>query len=255
MNKPKVRFALTDRDIRLFAYLFKTKGAIMKQIQRDIFNGATDTAVNRRLLKLRRNGFIGRVPICDGRYYGVYHLTQKGLKHCSVFGGERSRSQLKSPDFNHEIALVDIKHKLSMLEEFGYYLTENELQSGLYDADDYDYSGFVNLNSDGFLNIKVNNGDYFGAVEYERSDKGKARYKSLFNKYYLKDEISFVFYFVANRTLLKSILRIDHDVKGKQKSKIYGIQLSEALQAKDQLSLVNSDSGVLNLKFQYAKAV
>ncbi len=162
---------------------------------------------------------------------------------------------MKSPDFKHEVALVDIRHKLQELEGFGYYLTENELQSGLYDVDDYDYNGFVNLNSDGFLNIKVNDGNYFGAIEYERFDKGKTRYKPLFREYYRRDEISFVFYFVGTSEVMNTILRVDRDVRSNQESKIYCIELSKAMESKDKMSLINSNSGVLDLKIKPRKTV
>jgi DNA-binding HxlR family transcriptional regulator len=244
------KFVLTDRDVRIFEYLFRGKGATKDQINRDVFGLRATSIVYRRLSKLLSQGLIERVALYKKGFQGVYCLTPKGLRFCHSFEGKRTRSELRSADFNHEIALVDIKHKLQLVEGCEYYLTENELQSGLYDEDDYEYSGFIKLNSDGFLKFNLGSKRYVSAIEYERSDKGKARYKRLFRDYYLRDEIPFVFYVLSSGALKKTILRLDKVARADKSPKIFCVELEELLKAKKVLSLENSDSKFLNLRLK-----
>ncbi len=248
MNKP-TRFALTRRDIRLFDYLFSTRGALMSQIRRDVFGDVSNQAVSRRVKKLLDRGYLKRDCLFTNRPMGYYYLSKKVVKSRLLYDFELSNTTVKSSNREHEACLVDVRYKFQQLSGFEAYLTENELQNGLCRGIDYPFEDFRRLNCDGFMSVFVNGTLFNGAVEYEHYWKSKARYLRLFKDFYLSPRINFVFYVTANKSLGKRMQREDKKARGEKGSKIFMVPFDELMNATDSVVLESSSASTLNLPF------
>ncbi|MCB0411297.1 MAG: hypothetical protein KDD22_02155, partial [Bdellovibrionales bacterium] len=77
MKSSEYQFSMTVRDVELLRYLFATKGAIGKQIHRDIFGNVTPQAMTRRLRALGKAGLIERGSVYIERPTPVYFVTKR----------------------------------------------------------------------------------------------------------------------------------------------------------------------------------
>ena len=69
------------------------------------------------------------------------------------------------------MALVDIHHALKKSPKVITCLTENELQTWKDCSCESDLAPMTELNCDGAIQVKLENGTYWTALEYEHSDK------------------------------------------------------------------------------------
>lgn len=246
VNK-KTPFALTERDQVLFDFLFSTKGALMRQIRRDVFAGISNQTVSRRVKKLVNQGYIKRDALFSNKPIGFYYLSKHVVKSDLIYDFDVPHVEVKASNKKHEIALTDIRYKFRQLDGFEAYLTENELQNGLNRHVDYPLEDFRRLNSDGFLRTVLDGTRFNGAVEFERSSKGNARYLRLFRDYYLSPRIDFVFYITGSRVLKNLMQRQDKVARGEEGSKIFMTTFDEMMNAKDCLVFTSSSSNTLEL--------
>lgn len=130
-KKKKYQTLATPRDKRLFVYLFKTRGANIEQINRDLFQ-ASYQVVTRRLMLLRVAGFLERKFYClpgANRPKAVFFVTKKALYEVGYDDEDLKSAELRSNHPSHEIALGEIRHKFKMLKSYRGYATETELQT------------------------------------------------------------------------------------------------------------------------------
>jgi hypothetical protein len=247
LKEKDFRYALMPRDRELLRYLFATKGATRDQINRDIFGSISPKTVNRRLKKLKTAGLIDSSSKFVERFLGIYFASRSAIKSGYVYNFSLPRIETRSSNLEHELALVDIRHKFLNLKNLEHYLTENELQSGVWRGKDHQYDDYIRLNSDAFLRAKIGKNFYSGAIEYEHSEKGKSRYESLFSDYYLSPNVSFVFYIVDHEKFFDTVFRNDKNVRGSRKGIIFVSTLENVLKAEKSISFLSSNSGTLEL--------
>lgn len=241
---------LTQRDFRLFHYLFCTKGAAIQQINRDIFGGVSKSVIHDRLYKLVNYGYIEKGFYQYGAFRTYYTLKKSTLATMGYKKEDLSRTELKSAILSHDFFLVDVRQRFLELEGLVQYLTENQLQAESYFDNGYHYKPFKNLNSDAFARIKIGAKEFSAAIEYEQSHKGRMRYEDLFLEYYATESIPLVIYICDGEPLQKSLMAIERNVRGPREKKFFYITKEEFLKPNVDLRLKNTESHTLTIPFQ-----
>ncbi len=252
-NSRHYKMRLTNRDKELLKYLFITKGATRWQIHRDVFAGLSRQVVHERLRKLSKYGFIKGIPSWFEGARTAYQLTHKILGKCDLFGVEPKRLELRSANSDHEFSLVEVRKQFLRAKGLVHYLTENELQSGLFGSKVFNYDAFIECHSDAFLRINLTGGEFSGAIEFEQSAKSRSRYNDLFLKYYCSSNVVFVFYITSSESLRSSIFKVDKEVRSDRSSKIFAVTYQEMKQAKDFFVLKDADNHILKIHLQQEK--
>ncbi len=252
-RKKKYNTLDTNRDRKLFMYLFRVKGANIEQINRDIFKTSYGATVS-RLRLLRIAGFLER------RFYSetgishpkaVYFVTRKGMYAIGYDDVDLKAMELRSNHPSHEIGLGQIRHKFLQLEGCRGYATENELQTQILSGvEDYDFDAFITLRSDAFMHLQIGENQYRGAVEYEQSAKTKVRYQLLFQDYYYSNSVDFVIYVTKGKPLKRLIMKSDRELRGERNSKIFCTTMKELLEAENHVVVTNSHDRYLKLRLK-----
>jgi len=223
---------LTPRDKELFDYLFLNKISTAMQINRDIFGMSNTKDVLRRLRTLIRHGYIRRTSTGEKATKFGYFLSDKSFKMFISRRIERSWTQLKSDSANHDIVLVDIRHRLTKSQKVARFFTENAIESGLTGDSTFPSEPFLEMHSDAAIIFKYNGKSFNVAIEYEDSLKSESRYQAHLNSYYLKKEIHGVLYITKEQSLRENLARLDKPLCRDRSSKVFLGNLVDVLSSK-----------------------
>lgn len=249
-KNPQYALRLTQRDFNLFSYLFFLKGAARHQINRDIFANVTKGVLHDRLTKLTKHGFL-EIGLFDyGMSRTCYFATPKALESLSLVGVKTERRELKSACQKHDLFLVDVRQKFLSAKGCVQYLTENQLQSETFNDKGFNYQCFRELNSDAFLRVKIGSGEFSGAVEYEQSNKGRARYEPLFHSYYSTENVVFVLYICHSVAFQNTLMKIEKSVRGKKDSKFFFTTQQCFRDSQTVISFINSESEKIEIPLE-----
>lgn len=250
----KTDVCISERDIKLFRYLFSHKGARAQQIKRDIFVSASIKYVYRRLKKLESFGFlkaqtykIKRHSVC------VYYITRKALSSAFDVDEELQRQELKSTNLEHDCTLVDIMWMFQKAECLDLYATENELEAGLLIEDNYPVDACKALHSDALLGLYWDDEHVDYAIEYENSTKGSSRYLNVLKSYYSYPQINFVLFIVKEEQSKKRLFAADRRFLKEQEgeeSKIFVVTLSELKEPFTEMKAYNTNKEFIGFKFR-----
>ncbi len=196
-------------DIEFLKYLHSVKVASYEQASRDIYHGLKSNSVAKRLRKLENNklieGYRSRT-IRHGKK--VVSLTKKGFSEF-VAKGEEQRIEIKSDSVEHDLSLVDIRHRFLQRPKIKRYICENELQTWGKSHDDGIYSAFMNLNSDGLVVAEGAENLLFLPIEFDAYHKSNSRYEQFFEKYYSSSEVTIALYVCNSKRIMTQLMKVE----------------------------------------------
>lgn len=249
-RKSKGLVLVSDRDRKLFNYLFENKVATQQQINRDIFQNSTNQAVNQRLLKLRREKYISvRAMLINSSMRYIYEVTRKGVEELKEdYPFEMHQYVLKSDSPKHDLALVDICFHLRKFVSVKNIITENALQCYQNYRQNEELSYYTVLKSDGCIEMDYEGERALVALEFDRTRKGKARYGKKIRTYYQYDQINAVFFICENKSIANAVLKIDKKVCTQKVPKFFVCQRKDVETSSDKLTFENFKGHSIVLK-------
>ena len=240
--------AVTDRDERLFRYLFVNKAATVGDIRADIFGGIDTKAVHNRLNKLSLAGLVEASAQRERRNRLVYSLTKKGFKKYIADEGTVRRIQLKSDCPDHDLTLLAIKRKFRTFKNVLGFYSENLVGSGLMDEKEKALKRLGELRADAVVKLKVGENIYFLPLEYEASSKYSKRNAKLLAKYYTNPHVAGVV-FISRTAAIEKRIRLKEAAGRKDgRGMFYYCLLEEVLEAKDALAFANAENDILAIR-------
>jgi DNA-binding PadR family transcriptional regulator len=250
MIKNKSLFTST-RDKNLMRFLFESKGATYSQIKKSIFQNISGSYGYTVLSRLRKSGFISTAIERDNTNHRYYFLTKKGAEKFISETDLISGVKLKSECMEHDSLLISIRNILERIKISQLYFTENMLVSDLYFKQLDGVREEINrVNPDAMMILSDEIGPFFVTVELEISDKGRGKYKNLFEKYSFCPSFSHVFYIVKDEKAKIFLTKLLHSSFGPEKNKILFITIKDLLSSKDEIvfDLSDGSSSILKLK-------
>ena len=238
------KVAVTERDEKLFRYLFVNKVATVKDIMRDIFNGTSLKTVHRRLVKLSRNKLIEASAQREKGNRMIYSLTLKGFKDYIADKSEVGRVQLKSDCVEHDLTIIKIKRSFRKFKMIQAFYSENLFRSGMMD-DIPEVRELRDIRPDAILKIKIKDRVLFLPLEYEASSKYSKRNEKLLAKYYTSPHVPAVIFISKNASIERRITRKESVRKTRHKGKFHYCRLENVLNAEKKLILSNVKDEVL----------
>jgi hypothetical protein len=235
---------ITDRDRKIFQFLFESKVASLTQILDRIFTGLSPQNSNRRMLKLTRGGWVRRGGHHqNGRLHYVYWLSEKAFRRfLHGNGSEAPREQLKSDCIEHDLALVNIRIRFEENPAVRSFLTENTLQSAGESDLPNEVRPWIGLRPDAAVEvIEQDHETMFVPLEYESSLKSIDRCRNKLRDYYVLHGGSAVFFICSDENVLRRMLKVDRELSAEYRPKMYFSLLSDVLQARDTLPFQKSD--------------
>ena len=246
MTFKKGGIAITDRDKKLFRYLFVNKVATVEDIRLDIFGHVSLKTVHRRLIKLSHEKLIEAVAQREVGNRMIYSLTKKGFERHIADKSALRRVQLKSDSIDHDLTLLEIKRKFKAFEMVQGFYSENLVRSGMLD-DIPEIKSLREIHADGIVKIKIKDRILFIPLEFEASSKYSKRNDKFLAKYYTSFQIPMVIFISKNSLIERRIFQKESQRKTKRKGKLYYCQLADVLESKGKLSFTNVNGETFNI--------
>jgi hypothetical protein len=225
---------ITSRDIQFFEYLHACKVATIKHINRDIFQTSRVTCYQ-RIRKYQKKKFIRVVAVFQNNATSLaYEVTQKGEKIIKanlrdIMRGNRFRSN----SIEHDLFLVDIKNIFSTKKMLKAYYTENQIQTYLDFRSEEKLQPFQEMQVDACLVLQKDDlSPIRVALELELSIKAIDRYRQKIREIYHLNVFG-IFYICKDISLISKLQKIDEEVRGERRSKIYFCTLDEILKSQE----------------------
>ncbi|MCY4645015.1 MAG: replication-relaxation family protein [Bacteriovoracales bacterium] len=218
------RLFLTQRDKKIFQFLFEHRLATLKDIEERFFPAKNTRDVQKRLKKLREARLIGRDQSINLSCGFFYFLLPRGLKNLYPQGRFLEGIRLKGPNIEHDYTLIKVRKILEQARFIHRYYTENMTTSDLFFPESSDIFGddrsfrpdavFVTMNDKGPL---------FNALELEVQQKDKKRYREKIQKYYFNEKIDYVFLIFSSESIRKAVMNMEKFLYPKGNTKfLYG---------------------------------
>jgi DNA-binding PadR family transcriptional regulator len=227
---------ITSRDVQLFEYLHSCKVATIKQINRDIFQTSRGTCYQ-RIKKYQEKKFIKAIGVFQNDINcHAYEVTPKGEKIIKanlrdIMSGNRFRSN----SIEHDLFLVDIKNIFTTKKMVKSYFTENQIQTYFDFRSEENLQPFQEMQSDACLILQKNDYDPIHvALELELSTKAIDRYRQKIRELYYLNVFG-IFYICQDKNLIKKLQKIDEEVRGERRTKIYFSTLEEIFKSNEEV--------------------
>jgi len=241
---------LTDRDKRIFCYLFEQKVAYFEEIRDRFFDNLHISTCFLRLQKLSNYEFIEKIAISQGGKLKTYFtLTKLGLKEvCDFYDINKSSIRLKTDSLEHDLKLSYLRNKLESCKKIKSYYSENYLH-GCSLAEDYErLSPIRDINADAALHINGKSGDFLVSFEYERTLKNPSRYNKKLTDYYFNNSITAVFYLCESEVIERSIRKADRIASKGFSPKVFTFTTEKMKKANGNFSFSNQNNKVFQLE-------
>ena len=160
---------------------------------------------------------------------------------------EVSKLQLKSNSLVHDLHLINIFESIKGSRKVDHFVTENELQCLTKWQEEDFIKDFVELNSDGYLSLKIDNESYHTSIEYEHSENSKKKYENLVIDYYLNSSVDVVLFFTNKDWIRNHIIQVEKEQYQNQDPKFYFLKTSYELRAIDDFTFMNRKGQKLKL--------
>ena len=222
---------ITEEDKRFFHYLHAVKVATYKQIKRDVYPAYQEESVANRIRKMEDNKLVkGNQSRTVSYGRRIVMLAKKGF-NLFLENGEEMRTELKSGSIQHDLSLVDIRHKLLKQQRAKRYLTENVLQTWGDTLFEGRYSHLLDLKSDALIEVEAPKGLLKVPVEYESVQKSATRYVDIVDKYYRKPDIQIVVFIYKESRIMKQIQKVEKKKVGQGRPKFFYAWETDVLEA------------------------
>ena len=241
---------INDRDKMIFRFLFEQKVASQKSIFKQFFPEKDKSTMVKRLQNLLKGRFIDkRGHDLKGRIRIYYSLLPNGfntIRQDFVFDG--LNPHFKSGSVEHDLELSEIKNELQAYKMVEKYYSENYLQNCSLEENPQKLLPLRELNTDAAIWIHTYHGRFLAGIEYERRKKSIGKYTEKFTDYYLKSEITAVFYICEGREISNLIAKVDKEVGQDFRPKIYTTMRENVAKNKTGLPFINSRGDIFTLK-------
>lgn len=259
-NKPQKRkgrnksLTIMDRDIELFRYLFIHKGAKIEQIRKDVFTDVSKQFVYYRIGRMVKLGLLEVKYFKRGKHcIGVYSVTKKALSFAFDLDEDLERQELKSSNLEHDFTLVDIARCFKQVACLNFYATENEIESGLVDSENFPVKQCKELHSDALLGL-LWNGQYLDyAIEFENSVKSYSRYENVLKAYYAYPQVNHVIFITKDRKASKAIMSVDKKILKNldgEISKVFVVNINELRSPFQKMRSYNFENEFVEFNFK-----
>jgi len=235
----KGKVIVTERDQKLFEYLFSNKVATSEDLRMDIFNSISKQAVHRRLSKLINHKFVDVTYLRQEKTQLIYSLSKKAVKEYLGNAKNLTRLQTKSASLLHDLELVKIKRRFLKLDSVINYLTENELICGISCLNENSES-LRSLGADAIVEIQMNGQNYLLAVEFEASTKTSHRYEKLIKKYDLCDLVQGVLYISKIKNIQNRVRSKEMAMDLKNPGRLFYCLIDDILKESKEITFINA---------------
>jgi hypothetical protein len=238
---------ITERDKKIFRFLFDSKVATAKQIWRRFFLSKSIRSCEMRLSRLVESGWIK----CSGhkshkRLHSVYFLTARAYEDFVMIAGVNDRRrQLQSDSIDHDLTLADLRERFEKNSIVQRVLLENELQSSHEHSSFDELLHLIRIRSDAAVEILVNRQDrYWIPLEYESTLKSIERCKAKLREYYLGYSGAIVFFICKDETVLSRMKVIDRELSKDSRSKMYFALVKDVLSSESKLKFETASGAI-----------
>lgn len=241
-TKIKKAQIITDRDQRLFQFLFDSKVSTASQVRDRFFSNKTLRVTHKRLAKLRNANWLRLVTFTDGQYAkNAYSLTDKAYQEFVLIKDVNDRRcQLASDVVLHDLALVELRISLEKMPQVLKFYSENILQSYWEYSKMNSLRDIVELRSDAVLEILTKDENKFLVpLEYEASQKTKERWHKKFLDYYIKHEGDAVLWVCQNDSIRSGLCEIERELSKGYKPKMYFTLLQNILSSPEKITFTD----------------
>ncbi len=238
--------------VRILAFLAEQKIATIHQIHQFCFSGTTERNVRRFLTDLAKRNWIANQAILGKSLKPTlaYKLTDTGFEELkAIIGLETEKVQTRVNRREHDVALTDIRIRFGYAPKATIYLSENILQTGIFEGICPQLVHFKSGHHDGAVQLVVNDKKIWMAVEYERSDKTMDRNLERFRSWYQSEELNGILLIAEDESFMKRLIQIDRLTYPNLKRKVLFQHLAEFLQDKPSVSFVTSQERKLAFEF------
>ncbi|MDB5039151.1 MAG: hypothetical protein JWQ35_2679 [Bacteriovoracaceae bacterium] len=239
--KQQISFITTERERQLLSYLFQAKVATFKQIHRDQFPNNVKSAVSKRLGRLLKSKFIKKgITDLHGKYTQIFYLNGDTVKFSSPDEVDQiTRYQMQSGTIDHDIALVDLRSRLSKFSPVKKYWSENELQCLKECSTDSRLMPLILLRSDAALEIVSDGHEIVMPLELEVSRKAESRYEEKLSKYYERENISAILFIAGSEGIMNVVIKAEKKIAGSKRPKFYYALLRDVLTDRKEVEFTN----------------
>lgn len=248
-KKGKRKVVLTQRDKKLFYFLFRFKIVDIVDVQNEFFRNVHYSALTRRLRVLESAKFIQRYVAFDDerRVISTFTLSPQGLLDLQKAGIAISRKQLKSNYPDHDLKLLKVVRAILRFEMMDKVITENELLSLDLHQHDERLSEFIALKPDAVLMLNVKGAKFHVALEFEQNGKSAIRWKQKLLHYYQSPSVDAVFYVCESLSILNKLIEIDREIATTERRKIFFALSKNVTSQTQKVTLINSASNTFTL--------
>ena len=229
---------INEKDIKLFSYLHAVKVATYEQIHRDVYTEICLDAVGHRIRKLEDAKFVevgrNRLLLKGKRFVSLKKQTFDDF----VRKGGELRIELKSDAIQHDLTLVDIRHKFCYSSKIQAYETENELQTWNLQ--------YKHLNSDALVTSTLGQSHFQIPIEYESTLKKADRYEPFVQKYYQANDFPLVLFLADSQSIINTVVKTEKQLFNWDKPKFF-YRLTQDFLSDDTLTFLNCNNAVLSL--------
>lgn len=234
---------ITERDRKLFQFLFENKVATQQQLKQKIFPEITKQTAFRRMKQLARSGWLNRLSFAGSdRALLVYGLTARSYnQYVKVEGVNDQIIQFVSDKLLHDLTLVDLRLRLESRPKIKRVYPENVLQTGQEYALRKEFKNSVSLNSDAVIELKMDEQTrIFIPFEFEGSQKSAERWQKKMHDYYLHHNSAVVLWVCKDESIINKMSEIDQEVCAGCTPKMYFASLEKVLNEKNGMTFTNS---------------
>ena len=242
---------IQPRDLRIMRHVFAHRVLTYDQIGRRFFPRNYETVARNRIRKLVKHGYFRSFGAeKKERLIRCLSLSEKSWPLISEkWGFDVDNPHFRSESAEHDFRLAEVALKFEVLQSFVRFLPENLLQSSSTLASDPLFRDAINLQSDGVLILKGNDGGkVLYAVEYEISKKSPDRYLRKLTGYYQAGGIDGVLYVCGNREITSAVAQADRKARTGNESIVFLSGESSVLKSETKIIFNGVDDGGIGLQ-------
>lgn len=237
---------------RIMAFLAEQKIASAHQIHQFCFPGKTDRNVRLFLATLTKRGWIGNQAVIGKSHkpMNAYKLTNNGFKELkSIIGLEIEKIQTRVNRREHDLVLTDIRIRFAHSPKARIYLSENLLQTGIFEGVCPQLAHFRSARNDGAVQLFISDSKIWMGVEYERSEKTKDRYIERFRNWYQSEELTGILLIAEDEPFMNRLIQIDRQAYPNFKRKILFQHLNGFLGSGASVTFTTSQGKEFSINF------
>ncbi len=237
--------------VRVLAFLAEQKVATAKQIENYCFSNSSQTLRWNTLNKLKKARLIeGKVMVAPSRRpYSVFSLTIEGFKELKIQSQlDLDEIQIKSNSPQHDATLTDLRLFFSRISDCHHFISENIIRSKILEDDLSQIATFRSNRCDSAVFMTVNDQKVWLALEYERSQKSRARYIHRIKNWYQAENLPGILLVAENDSLIELMSRIDSSTLPHLPRKILYLSKTKLQLATSEIKFFDCENSPLTFK-------